>query len=699
MMIKKEWFSRFGFILLMAILYFTLNILAAPVIYSSTPPIWISEKYIRAITIDNTANSNTLSNYPILLTIDTTSLVSAGKMRSDCGDVRFLDSDVATQLSYWVETGTCNTASTRIWVKVPSIPGGAKKTIYMVYGNQSLASQSDGSKVFIFFQDFMSPPPSYVTIGGSWTLNTEYPGYMCGGTASTDNWLYWNLTSILGYSLGRNVAIGVKFQMGSKYSGFGSFYGSAGGGVNSIYGYYVEYLTGTSYIYKRSGSSYTATSMGFGLTTGTWYRAEIQFTSSSVIIVTEGKSTFTYSDTTYTTVYLGLRQYDKYCFDWVYIRPYSSPEPSVTIGNEYNIVKVAGGNYAVLSCNYPAWLQFVYNVSTGVIPRCQLGQWFYTSKGITLDYNNGTVFTLSTPGYVVLPNTTQGYWNYQLKNGKAIITPVHPGDRIQWYSGSLDINVTFTLRQYGTNYRVIEIRDILGNIIGRRWLDMNSQAFMALPWGANVFLYLVDVDKGQSKLYGSFTVSSTSYVFTIMPPPPPSVYPGNLTAVFESNSSTLHVWGSCRSPPCTLVVKKWNTTGLFSVYTLTIITSSFDVKIVMSDPYTIVELQDSNGNLLARGFTGSTTIINATIASEFNTLLVTIAEHTMPNGDTRWLVVLIAVLTFLVLSTVGEILVGVVAMGMLLTLLGWVIGWTPIWGGGLIILIFTAVLYHITRRW
>ena len=47
----------------------------------------------RKITIDNTLNSNELINYPINFTIDTSSLIDTGKMRSDCGDIRFYNSN------------------------------------------------------------------------------------------------------------------------------------------------------------------------------------------------------------------------------------------------------------------------------------------------------------------------------------------------------------------------------------------------------------------------------------------------------------------------------------------------------------------------------------------------------------------------------------------------------------------------------
>jgi hypothetical protein len=103
--------------------------------------------YRRPITINNTKNSNTLSNYQVLVTLDTASLISAGKMRSDCGDIRFTDSDAQTLLSYWIESG-CNSANTKIWVKVPSIPASSTKTIYVYYGNPNATSLSNAENTF-----------------------------------------------------------------------------------------------------------------------------------------------------------------------------------------------------------------------------------------------------------------------------------------------------------------------------------------------------------------------------------------------------------------------------------------------------------------------------------------------------------------------------------------------------------------------
>jgi hypothetical protein len=117
-------------------------------------------EYRTAIHIDNKANSIDLKDYQILLQIDTARLISAGKLRSDCADIRFTDSDEIKYLSYWIESGI-NTNCTNIWVKVPRILAHSKKTIYMYYGNnnKNVKSLSDGHATFVFFDDFERAEP------------------------------------------------------------------------------------------------------------------------------------------------------------------------------------------------------------------------------------------------------------------------------------------------------------------------------------------------------------------------------------------------------------------------------------------------------------------------------------------------------------------------------------------------------------
>ncbi|MCX8190583.1 MAG: DUF2341 domain-containing protein [Candidatus Aenigmarchaeota archaeon] len=124
-------------------------------------------RYKRKIVIDNSLNQNNLTDYQVLVTLNTQNLISQGKMRSDCGDIRLTDSDGMTLLNYWVESNTCGTSDTRIWVRMPSISAGSTKKIYMYYGNLSATSTSNGYNTFLAFNlSFDGPIGGRVSLGG-----------------------------------------------------------------------------------------------------------------------------------------------------------------------------------------------------------------------------------------------------------------------------------------------------------------------------------------------------------------------------------------------------------------------------------------------------------------------------------------------------------------------------------------------------
>jgi len=108
--------------------------------------------YRKPVTITDTSGSD-LADYPVLVEFDSASLISAGVMKNDCADLRFADVSGTQELSYWVEPG-CNTANTKVWVKVPSIPASGSVDIHMYYGNLGVNSASDSDATFEFFDDF-----------------------------------------------------------------------------------------------------------------------------------------------------------------------------------------------------------------------------------------------------------------------------------------------------------------------------------------------------------------------------------------------------------------------------------------------------------------------------------------------------------------------------------------------------------------
>jgi len=132
---------------------------------------------------DYKINSNvtsTLTNFPAYLEIDTATLITAGKMESACEDLRILNSAEDSELDYEIENSTCNTASTIVWFKHPSLASG-NQTVYVYYGNSGASSTSDGTAVFDsyagvyhFGHDLTSSTGTYSLSGtGTIAYNTD----------------------------------------------------------------------------------------------------------------------------------------------------------------------------------------------------------------------------------------------------------------------------------------------------------------------------------------------------------------------------------------------------------------------------------------------------------------------------------------------------------------------------------------------
>jgi hypothetical protein len=118
----------------------------------------------KPITINNADSSLTDYQVKVNVTYDS-------DMKPNFDDIRFADADGSTLLSHWRESYTASTSAI-FWVKVPSVPSGAK-TIYMYYGNPSATGASNGTATFDFFDDF-SGDLSKWTIDPENTDNTVY---------------------------------------------------------------------------------------------------------------------------------------------------------------------------------------------------------------------------------------------------------------------------------------------------------------------------------------------------------------------------------------------------------------------------------------------------------------------------------------------------------------------------------------------
>ncbi len=109
---------------------------------------WFDESWLfrQIIVITNSGLAQT--DFQVQLTIDTATLITATKMQSDCDDIRLTDLN-GKLLDHWIEPTTCNTSTTKVWVKIPSIPATIGASIYLYYGNSAAVSTSSTANTFI----------------------------------------------------------------------------------------------------------------------------------------------------------------------------------------------------------------------------------------------------------------------------------------------------------------------------------------------------------------------------------------------------------------------------------------------------------------------------------------------------------------------------------------------------------------------
>jgi hypothetical protein len=109
--------------------------------------------YRQAIEITSSGLNNSYTEFQVAVDVPTQALLTAGKVKYNGDDFRFKDV-LGNTLSYWFDPADYNQASTRFWVKVPTLPAGTTTTIYMYYGNPSAAGVANGEATFNLFDSF-----------------------------------------------------------------------------------------------------------------------------------------------------------------------------------------------------------------------------------------------------------------------------------------------------------------------------------------------------------------------------------------------------------------------------------------------------------------------------------------------------------------------------------------------------------------
>jgi len=285
---------------------------------------WNDNWQYRVKTTITEQTGGSLTDFQVAMTLDTATLITAGKMKSDCADIRVYDSTNTQPQSFWVEN--CNNANTRIWLK-QSFSASEVKVFYTYYGNpQAINVQVEGDNIFKFFDDFSGGIDSTV-----WTTSgtvTESDGVVTVNRSGSTSSIYTNSA----FSFSEPFIVEVKYQHPTRYRN--RVYLTTSSGGSSPTGY--DYGIFDSSIYWNGFT-------GTNLSVNTWYTVQW--------IETNGNHTWKILNLDRTEVISRSHGSDianakflsfsgtesdssDFLLDYVFVREYASTEPTPSNGSE-----------------------------------------------------------------------------------------------------------------------------------------------------------------------------------------------------------------------------------------------------------------------------------------------------------------------------------------------------------------------------
>ena len=112
--------------------------------------------------------SNTKIHSPVFaVEFDTIEAISANHMLRDCSVVHLRDfSWGVTGYEYWLDPFSCNSTSTKVWIRAKSMEANERTSLRLVYGlkfAKNLPDKSlDGANIFDYFEEPKSPNPQNI---------------------------------------------------------------------------------------------------------------------------------------------------------------------------------------------------------------------------------------------------------------------------------------------------------------------------------------------------------------------------------------------------------------------------------------------------------------------------------------------------------------------------------------------------------
>jgi hypothetical protein len=300
--------------------------------------------YSTPITVTN-PNATPLTDFQILLSVNTASMVGAGHMLANGNDIRFIEDANCTEfLPYYIDSGM-NSTATKIWVKIPSIPASGSVDIYLFYGNPAATIASSANLVFDLWENFDGPTYRFALNGcSSGASETPAAGQMTYSWTSNGIWVsdsIFPLSTV--YTAEANVTAasgnwpGLIWAKSTGITSYGLLMGSAQ--VRISYGVAGSFC---------SGHNWANTPVAYTDVVGLWSLTWVATGDQRAIFPSVGPMTATDvnnpKDTPLNLCVGGISSgTGSMTFDWIRIRKWADITPTSTFGTQSSFSAVLPG--------------------------------------------------------------------------------------------------------------------------------------------------------------------------------------------------------------------------------------------------------------------------------------------------------------------------------------------------------------------
>ncbi|MFT5723162.1 MAG: hypothetical protein ACI9JN_000271, partial [Bacteroidia bacterium] len=488
-------------------------------------PCYSGFTYRLPIEVDN-SKSAMLTDYEIQFTINTSALISTGKMKSLGQDIRFLDSK-GNELAYWIEDNSINTSSTTIWVRTDSVSNYTKDTIYLFYGNGSATAKSDAKATFQLVEEFNGS-----TLSSSiWNTCGSGTVALSGGKLKLTS----NATTASIYTKTGIAGPVIIEAQGVQSSGGTAFLGQ----LNASNDGYAMVHNGTAMQLSTMTNGTCVSTTTYGSTNSTGLKGDWTFIWSGFNQTatwagqTLNSSNSTNTMTNRSTIAIAnTGSYGTLEIDYVRIRKYAPIQPSISVGSEQNMKFSLTASYVSPLCA-GGDLELTVNKVIGAK---------YLWKG-----PNGFTSTLQNPQITGVSTTDAGRYDLtvEIPTGCASkSTSVNVNISPKAVGGSVSGTQTVCS---GSNTGIISLSGHTGNVV--RW---DSAINAAGPWKSisNTTLNQTYSNLNTTTYFraivgnGNCSIDSSSVAtITVTPPSKGGAIHGATQVCAGSNTGTVSVSG------------------------------------------------------------------------------------------------------------------------------------------------------------